>query len=110
MLAVNGVGLTGNAVNSNGQTVIAPLTVTSTVVNGGNGLGSGNQRSSVKNLLVTFSGIATFDTGAFAVYNKTTAAAVGTVTASQDDSSGNSVVTLTWSGSQTLVCADGVTR
>ena len=45
--AINGLGRFGPSTNSDGQTVIAPLTVTSTVVNGG-ALGGGNQRSLVR--------------------------------------------------------------
>ena len=106
--AVNGAGLTGSATNSDGQTVVPPLTVTSTVVNGNNGAvlnGTDNaskQRSMVKSLVVTFSDVATLDVGAFAILNRATQAAVGTVLVSADSTSGHTVATLTWSGAQTL--------
>lgn len=45
--------------------VVAPPTITSIVVN--SGLGGGNQRSSVMNVLVTFSTVVTADPGAFAL-------------------------------------------
>ena len=81
-------------------TAIGPLTVQSTVVNGANGAGA--QRSMVKSLVVTFSDVATLDVGAFAIINKATQATVGTVLVSADSTSGYTVATLTWSGSQTL--------
>ena len=102
VVAVNGAGLTGSATNSDGQTVVdmTPPTVTSTVVNGANG--AGTQRSMVKSLVVTFSAVVTLDSGAFAIVNRATQASVGTVTVAADNSSGHTVATLTWSGSQTL--------
>ena len=104
--AVNGAGLTGSATSSNGQTVVQPLTVTSTVVNGANGAvlngtdSTSKQRSMVKSLVVTFSAVATLDSGAFTIVNKATLASV-TVAVATDNSSGHTVATLTWSGDQT---------
>ena len=98
--AVNGVGLTGTATSSNGQTVVdmTPPTVTSAVVNGANG--AGTQRSMVKSLVVNFSRVVTLDTDAFTIVNKATLASV-TVAVSADNSSGYTVATLTFSGDQT---------
>ena len=101
--AVNGAGLTGSPTNSNGQTVVAPLTVTSTVVNGANGAvlgGTDNaskQRSMVKSLVVTFSALATIDSGAFAITNRQTLVSIASVAVATDDSSGHTVATVTWS-------------
>ena len=89
-------------------TAITPVTVQSTVVNGANGAVlngtdlASKQRSMVKSLVVTFSDVATLDVGAFAILNRATQAAVGTVLVSADSTSGYTVATLTWSGVQTL--------
>ena len=77
---------------------VAP-TVQSTVVNGADG--GGVQRSMVKSLLVTFSEIVTRNDTAFSILNSNTSGSVTVGVSSWDNTSGTTVVTLTFSGDQT---------
>ncbi len=89
-------GLSGNAVTA--TITVAPLvTVESTVINAG--LTGGNQRSMVKNVTVTFSGLVTtpIASGSFVVTQQPSGTPV-TVIATPSTVAGKTVVTLTFSG------------
>lgn len=90
-------GLGGNLVSA--TITVAPLTVVqSTVINAG--LTGGNQRSMVKNLTVTFSGLVTIEDGAFVVTQQPSGTAVIVLVATTNVS-GRTVATLTFSGTTT---------